>query len=167
MNHRLWFLNYFSNCFSNSNRAIILILSNNVTESPKKNYSNNYNAEKMFRIKTVPLCPGKILQAYQADEITEINIAGKFLVKTKDKEFSTTIYPFLQTDYLVDQLTGKADRSAGSSIWFQYSQPYKKHVKTFQIHRPSHSRIFPSKSSEYFLINFMEYEPIRFHWKML
>ena len=62
----------------------------------------------MFKIKTVPLCPDKILQTYQADEISGINIAGKFLVKTKDKEFNTTIYPFLQTDYLVDQLTGKA-----------------------------------------------------------
>ena len=72
------------------------------------NFPNNSNSEKMFKIKTVPLCPGKILQAYQADEIPEINIAGKFLVKTKDKDFSTTIYPFLQTDYLVDQLTGNA-----------------------------------------------------------
>ena len=71
----------------------------------------------MFKIKTVPLCPGKILQAYQADEISEINIAGKFLVKTKDKDFSTMIYPFLQTDYLLDQLTGKAYRSAGHTVW--------------------------------------------------
>ena len=63
----------------------------------------------MFKIETVPLCPGKILQTYQADEISEINIAGKFLVKTKDREFNTTIYPFLQTDYLFDQLTGKAN----------------------------------------------------------
>ena len=64
----------------------------------------------MFKITTVPvvLCPGKILQTYQADEISESNIVGKFLVKTKDKQFNTTIYPFLQTDYLVDQLTGKA-----------------------------------------------------------
>ena len=68
----------------------------------------------MFKIKTVPLCPDKILQTYQADEISGINIAGKFLVKTKDKEFNTTIYPFLQTDYLVDQLTGKAYHSEGS-----------------------------------------------------
>ena len=75
--------------------------------------SNDSNPEKMFKIKTVPLCPGKILQSYQADEISEINIAGKFLVKTKDKEFNTTIYPFLQTDYLVDQLIGKADNFKG------------------------------------------------------
>jgi len=80
------------------------------------NISENSNSEKMFKIKTVPLCPGKILQAYQADEISEINIAGKFLVKTKDKEFSTTIYPFLQTDYLVDQLTGKANLFGSSFI---------------------------------------------------
>ena len=73
------------------------------------NFQNNSNPEKMFKIETVPLCPGKILQTYQADEISEINIAGKFLVKTKDKEFNTTIYPFLHSDYLVDQLTGKAN----------------------------------------------------------
>ena len=63
----------------------------------------------MFEIKTVPSCPGKILQNYQADEISGINIAGKFVVKTRDKEFSTSIYPFLQTDYLVDQLIGRAN----------------------------------------------------------
>ena len=62
----------------------------------------------MLKIETVPLCPGKILQTYQADEISEINIAGKFLVKTKDKEFNTTIYPFLHSDFLVDDLIGKA-----------------------------------------------------------
>ena len=44
------------------------------------------------------------------DEIFAINAFGKFLVKTKDREFSTTIYPFLQTDYLVDELLGKAYR---------------------------------------------------------
>ena len=95
-------------------RALFL---NNVTRSPThsdmNNFLNNSNPEKMFKIKTVPLCPGKILQTYQADEISEINIAGKFLVKTKDKEFSTTIYPFLQTDYLFDQLIGKANHFWG------------------------------------------------------
>ena len=72
------------------------------------NFPNNPDPEKMLKIKTIPLCPGKILQAYQADEISEVNVAGKFLVKTKDKEFSTSVYPFLQTDHLVDQLIGKA-----------------------------------------------------------
>ena len=62
----------------------------------------------MFKVETVPLCPSKILQTYQADEIPEINIAGKFVVKTKDKEFNTTIYPFLHSDFLVDDLIGKA-----------------------------------------------------------
>ena len=63
----------------------------------------------MFKIKTVPSCPAKILQNYQADEISEINIAGKFTVKTKDKTFSTSILPFMQTDHLFNQLIGKAD----------------------------------------------------------
>ena len=67
--------------------------------------------EKMFKIKTVPSCPAKILQSYQADEIFGINATGKFQVKTKDKTFSTTIYPFLQTDYLIDQVIGKAYQS--------------------------------------------------------
>ena len=83
------------------------------------NHSNN--PEKMFKVKTVPLCPAKILQTYQADEISEINIAGKFVVKTKDKEFNTTIYPFLQTDYLVDQLIGKANHFERLFTWFKYS----------------------------------------------
>ena len=68
-----------------------------------------WNSEKMFDIKTVPSCPGKILRNYQADEISGINIAGKFVVKTREKEFTTSIYPFLQTDHLVDQLIGKAN----------------------------------------------------------
>ena len=62
----------------------------------------------MFEIKTVPSCPGQILRNYQADEIPIINIAGTFVVKTRDKEFTTSIYPFLQTDHMVDQLIGKA-----------------------------------------------------------
>ena len=67
--------------------------------------------EKMFKIKTVPSCPAKILQSYQADEVFGINTTGSFQVKTKDKTFSTTIYPFLQTDYLIDQVIGKAYQS--------------------------------------------------------
>ena len=63
----------------------------------------------MFEIKTVPSCPGQILRNYQSDEISGINITGKFVVKTREKEFTTSIYPFLQTDHLVDQLIGKAN----------------------------------------------------------
>jgi len=66
--------------------------------------------EKMFAIKTVPSCPAKILQSYQAEEILGIFAAEKFQVKTKEKTFTTTIYPFLQTDYFVDELMGKAHR---------------------------------------------------------
>ena len=63
--------------------------------------------EKMFKLNTVPKCPQKILQLYQADEDMGINVEGKFEVKTKDKTFSTSIFPFLQTDHLVDQLSGR------------------------------------------------------------
>ena len=66
------------------------------------------NLEKMFEIKTVPSCPAKILQSYQADEIFGIYAAEKFQVKTKEKTFTTTMYPFLQTDFFVDELMGKA-----------------------------------------------------------
>jgi len=63
----------------------------------------------MFEIETVPSCPTKILQNYQADEILEINIVGKFTIKTKDRTFSTSILPFMQTDHLFNQFIGKAD----------------------------------------------------------
>ena len=65
----------------------------------------------MFEIKTVPRCPKTILQCYQADEDLGINFAGRFEVKTHDKTFSTSIYPFLQTDHLVDQLKGMSENS--------------------------------------------------------
>ena len=61
----------------------------------------------MIQIKTVPQCPKKILECYQADEDLGINLTGRFEVKTKDKTFSTSIYPFLQTDHLIDQLKGR------------------------------------------------------------
>ena len=63
--------------------------------------------EKMFKVNTVPQCPKKILQLYQADENMGINVTGGFEVKTKDKTFSSSIFPFLQTDHLADQLIGK------------------------------------------------------------
>ena len=44
----------------------------------------------------------------QADENMGINVTGNFEVKTKDKTFSTTVYPFLQSDFLADQLIGKS-----------------------------------------------------------
>lgn len=63
--------------------------------------------EIMFKINTVPKCPMKILQFYQSDEDMGINVTGRFEVKTKDKTFATSIFPFLQTDHLTDQLIGK------------------------------------------------------------
>ena len=49
----------------------------------------------------------KILQFYQSDEDMGINVTGRFEVKTKDKTFATSIFPFLQTDHLTDQLIGR------------------------------------------------------------
>ena len=60
----------------------------------------------MFKIKTVPKCPKRILQSYQAGGDLGIDVTGRFEVKTKDKTFTTSIYPFLQSDYLYDQLQG-------------------------------------------------------------
>ena len=61
----------------------------------------------MFKIETVPKCSKRILQCYQAGGDLGIDLAGRFEVKTKDETFSTSIYPFLQTDHLADQLIGK------------------------------------------------------------
>ena len=63
--------------------------------------------KKMFKIKTIPKCPKRILQTYQADEDLGIDVTKRFVVKTKEKSFTTSIYPFLQTDHLVDQLIGR------------------------------------------------------------
>ena len=66
-------------------------------------------SELTFKIKTVPSCPAKILHSYQAGENFGINATGIYEVKTKDNQtFSTTIYPFLQTDYLLGELMGTA-----------------------------------------------------------
>ena len=62
--------------------------------------------EKMFKIKTVPKCSKKILQSYQAGEDLGIDVTGRFEIKTKDKIFTTSIYPLLQSDHLYDQLKG-------------------------------------------------------------
>ena len=62
-----------------------------------------------FKITTVPSCPAKILQNYQAGDIFGINATGIYEVKTKEKTFSTTIYPFLHSDFLVDELMGSAN----------------------------------------------------------
>ena len=60
----------------------------------------------MFKIKTVPKCSKKILQSYQAGEDLGIDVTGRFEIKTKDKIFTTSIYPLLQSDHLYDQLKG-------------------------------------------------------------
>ena len=65
-----------------------------------KNFNTNF-------IQTVPKCPKRIQQAYQADEDLGIDAIGRLEVKTKDKTFSISSYAFTQTDYLVDQLIGK------------------------------------------------------------
>ena len=65
----------------------------------------------MIKIKTVPKCSKRVLQCYQARENIGIDMTGEFEVKTKDETFSTSIYPFLQTDHLTDQLLGKPQNS--------------------------------------------------------
>ena len=62
---------------------------------------------KMIKIKTLPRCPKRILQSYQADTKFVINFTEEIVVKTKEKEFTTSIFPFLQSDHLLDQLKGK------------------------------------------------------------
>ena len=61
----------------------------------------------MFKIETIPKCPEKILQCYQAGEILGIDISKSIEVKTKEKSFITSFYPFVQTDHLFNQLIGK------------------------------------------------------------
>ena len=69
----------------------------------------------MFKIKTIPKCPKRILQSYQADEVLSFDATKRFEVKTKEKLFSNSIYLFLQTDHLVDQLIGKPEIQPKSS----------------------------------------------------
>ena len=75
----------------------------------RKRESMSVTSELTFKITTVPSCPAKILHSYQAGENFGINATGIYEVKTKDNQtFSTTIYPFLQTDYLLGELMGTA-----------------------------------------------------------
>ena len=61
----------------------------------------------MFKIETVPKCPKRIQQAFQADEDLGLDAIGRLEVKTKDKTFSISSFAFTPTDHLVDQLIGK------------------------------------------------------------
>ena len=61
----------------------------------------------MFKIKTVPKCPKIILQSFQAGDDLGIDVTGRFEVKTKDKTFVSSIYPFLQSGFLFEHLKGK------------------------------------------------------------
>ena len=71
-----------------------------------------------IKIKTIPGCPTKILQSYQAGEDLGVDFGGQFEVKTKDKSFSTSIYPFLQSDHLVAQLKGRPQNKPFSCVAF-------------------------------------------------
>ena len=63
----------------------------------------------MFQVKITPKPPTKILHGYQAGEQFGLQgIGGDFEVKTKEKIFTTSIFPFLQTDHLFDQIIGSA-----------------------------------------------------------
>ena len=63
----------------------------------------------MFQVKITPKPPTKILHGNQAGEQFGLQgIGGDFEVKTKEKIFTTSIFPFLQTDHLFDQIIGSA-----------------------------------------------------------
>ena len=65
----------------------------------------------MFKIKTVPKCPKKIRQIFEADQDLKIDVNKKNYIKTKEKTFTISIYPFLQSDHLFDQLIGNSKNS--------------------------------------------------------
>ena len=65
----------------------------------------------MFKIKTVPKCPKKIRKIFEADQDLTIDVNRKIYIKTKEKTFTISIYPFLQSDHLFDQLIGKTKNS--------------------------------------------------------
>ena len=88
-------------------------------------------SEKMFKITTVPKCPKKILQFYQADEDLGINFTGKFVVKTQDKTFTTSGYAFLQTDFLADQLLGMPFKILLVSSWCITNRSLRCLLKSF------------------------------------
>ena len=61
----------------------------------------------VFKLIITPKPPTKILHGYQAGEKFGLqDIGGDFVVKTKEKTFTTSIFPFLQTDHLFDQIIG-------------------------------------------------------------
>ena len=61
----------------------------------------------MFKIETIPKCPKKILQTYQAGQDLGVDISNSIEVKTREKSFTTSFYPFVQTDHLFNQFVGK------------------------------------------------------------
>ena len=93
--------------------------------------SMSVTSELTFKIKTVPSCPAKILHSYQAGENFGINATGIYEVKTKDNQtFSTTIYPFLQTDYLLGELMGTATEVTEHPEFMPRSQPGRGYFPT-------------------------------------
>ena len=94
----------------------------------------------MFKIKTVPQCPKRIRQIYQGDEELGIDVTRRFEVKTKDKTFSTSVYPFLQTDYLADQLIGNSKNQYYNLVgWARPSGQWSNRYVTFRFKRAIHS----------------------------
>ena len=72
----------------------------------------------MFLIKTIPKCPTKILQAYQSGDDLGLNFTGNITVVTKDKNFTSSLYPFMQSDHYVNQILGKLPISIGSFLTY-------------------------------------------------
>ena len=79
----------------------------------------------MFKIKTIPKCPKRILQSYQADEVLSFDATKRFEVKTKEKSFLTSIYSFLQTTtWTISWFIGKPETQPKSSWTFHYSYDF-------------------------------------------
>ena len=69
------------------------------------------------------MIPGskRILQSYQAGENLGIDVTKTIEVKTKEKSFTTSIYPFMQTDHLYNQLLGRLKHSADIKMIYMNS----------------------------------------------
>ena len=113
----------------------------------------------MFKIKTVPTCPKRILQSFLVDEDLGIDVTGRFEVKTKDKTFSTSIYPFLHSDHLFDQLKGKPENKMTKN---------DSHGLCYIIFRPSKARQnFDEPSKRTFTYENFSYNVVKVFFEQL
>ena len=73
-------------------------------------------------------------------------------MKTKTKSFQTTIYPFLQTDFLIDELIGKARFWEmiifGMNFFIRFNSHASSEEKCVEIVKTLHVKFFPFGSVE-------------------